>query len=194
MLKSAVSAAVVASSSLMAVGAVEARPFFFMTGGLLTATTGSIATNTPFTLSVIGNESPLNPPADDPTPSLTFGFGSSSFTAPIRFTPTGSNFTIIQASTLPGGFGDLTASFAVFDRFVFSGGSGGGLLATRLGGQSGTVSFSGTVGNAFSTASGNFILGSVPETSTWAMMMLGIGAVGFVLRRRQNVTTRVHFA
>ena len=34
----------------------------------------------------------------------------------------------------------------------------------------------------------------VPEPATWAMMMLGFGAMGFALRRRQKVSARVRFA
>ncbi|MHA6722554.1 PEPxxWA-CTERM sorting domain-containing protein [Sphingomonas sp. RS2018] len=35
---------------------------------------------------------------------------------------------------------------------------------------------------------------AVPEPATWAMMMLGFGGMGFALRRRAKVTTRVRFA
>ena len=34
----------------------------------------------------------------------------------------------------------------------------------------------------------------VPEPATWAMMMLGFGALGGVMRRRQKVTARVRYA
>lgn len=34
----------------------------------------------------------------------------------------------------------------------------------------------------------------VPEPAAWAMMIVGMGAVGFTMRRRQKVTTRVTFA
>lgn len=59
------------------------------------------------------------------------------------------------------------------------------------------------VGGTFTTQDGsvaqraNFqpIAAAVPETATWAMMILGMGAIGFALRRRQkNVTTTVKFA
>ncbi len=36
--------------------------------------------------------------------------------------------------------------------------------------------------------------GGVPEPSTWAMLILGFGAVGATLRRRQRQTARVSFA
>ena len=35
---------------------------------------------------------------------------------------------------------------------------------------------------------------AVPEPAAWAMMMLGFGGIGFALRRRSKVTTRVRFA
>ena len=34
----------------------------------------------------------------------------------------------------------------------------------------------------------------VPEPATWAMMMLGFGAMGFAMRRRQNMSARIRFA
>lgn len=37
--------------------------------------------------------------------------------------------------------------------------------------------------------------GGVPEPATWAMMLIGFGAVGYGLRRRQGaISTRVTFA
>ena len=53
--------------------------------------------------------------------------------------------------------------------------------------------------NLTSIVSGNSTLrisaasGAVPEPATWAMMMLGFGAMGATLRRRKT-TTRVQFA
>jgi hypothetical protein len=35
---------------------------------------------------------------------------------------------------------------------------------------------------------------AVPEPATWAMMILGMSAVGFAMRRRKNVSTSVKFA
>lgn len=55
----------------------------------------------------------------------------------------------------------------------------------ELGNYSLTIDGSGTVTPG---------VGVVPEPATWAMMMAGIGAVGFAMRRRQKVTTRVQFA
>jgi hypothetical protein len=36
--------------------------------------------------------------------------------------------------------------------------------------------------------------GAVPEPATWAMMLIGFGAIGGTLRRRQKVTARIRFA
>jgi hypothetical protein len=36
-------------------------------------------------------------------------------------------------------------------------------------------------------------IGAVPEPATWGMMILGMGAVGFAMRRRQRVRTSVRF-
>jgi hypothetical protein len=42
---------------------------------------------------------------------------------------------------------------------------------------------------------GQAATGAVPEPATWAMMILGMGAVGFAMRRRRkNVTTTVAYA
>ncbi|KQU53080.1 hypothetical protein ASG67_09565 [Sphingomonas sp. Leaf339] len=38
------------------------------------------------------------------------------------------------------------------------------------------------------------ITAAVPEPTTWAMMVLGMGVVGFAMRRRRAVTTRVTYA
>ena len=38
------------------------------------------------------------------------------------------------------------------------------------------------------TYAGNFNIGAVPEPATWAMMMVGVGAVGGALRRRKRVS------
>ena len=47
-----------------------------------------------------------------------------------------------------------------------------------------------SVGSSFT-----FAAGAVPEASTWAMMMVGFGMMGFGLRRRKsNVKTNVSFA
>ena len=51
----------------------------------------------------------------------------------------------------------------------------------------------------FTSASGVFLsaaspVGAVPEPSTWAMMLLGFGAIGFAMRRSRKNNVRVRFA
>jgi hypothetical protein len=53
----------------------------------------------------------------------------------------------------------------------------------------GTINFNGPAFTALSGA-----VSSVPETKTWAMMLLGVGLVGSVMRRRRNVRTSVKLA
>jgi len=36
--------------------------------------------------------------------------------------------------------------------------------------------------------------GAVPEPSTWALMLIGFGMVGFAMRKRSNVTTKITYA
>lgn len=57
-----------------------------------------------------------------------------------------------------------------------------------------TLDVRGTSGGAASyTGDFNFTAG-VPEPATWALMILGFGAVGGAMRRRQSVAAKVRFA
>lgn len=40
----------------------------------------------------------------------------------------------------------------------------------------------------------SFVTSPVPEPATWAMMMLGFGGMGYAMRRKAKVNTRVRFA
>lgn len=59
-----------------------------------------------------------------------------------------------------------------------------------------SIQFNSTGPSAYSSALTLSVppAGGVPETGTWAMMILGAGAIGATLRRRRHVTTRVAFA
>lgn len=95
----------------------------------------------------------------------------------------------------------------------FADGSTETLSGTQIIGQTGTGPFnspyygrvsydvgggSSITGATFSSTQAAFEIDSlasaVPEASTWAMMMVGVGAVGASLRRRKVATTSVRFA
>ncbi|WP_203311571.1 PEPxxWA-CTERM sorting domain-containing protein [Sphingomonas beigongshangi] len=67
-------------------------------------------------------------------------------------------------------------------------------MSTQLGQNVTTTVATGFYQNApvFNTATGQ-TLAAVPEPATWALMILGMGAVGFAMRRRKQ-TVRVAFA
>lgn len=60
-----------------------------------------------------------------------------------------------------------------------------------------SIQFNNTGGSAYSSALSLAVppaISAVPETGTWAMMLLGVGLVGGLMRRKQKVSTRVTFA
>jgi hypothetical protein len=40
----------------------------------------------------------------------------------------------------------------------------------------------------------NLVTSPVPEPATWALLLTGFGAIGFVVRRRRNAAMRIRFA
>lgn len=49
-------------------------------------------------------------------------------------------------------------------------------------------------GRRITAISYDVVAGAVPEPATWAMMIIGMGAVGFAMRGRQRVAPRVSYA
>ncbi len=64
-----------------------------------------------------------------------------------------------------------------------------GMFALAVSSQNGMASSA-----TFTYSANASTVGAVPETATWAMMLAGFGAVGFAMRRRQKVATRVSYA
>jgi hypothetical protein len=62
-------------------------------------------------------------------------------------------------------------------------------------GATNTLLISGlTGGNGSYAGTLEFAAAAVPEPATWGMMVLGFGAVGFAMRRRQAVAAKVSYA
>ncbi len=66
------------------------------------------------------------------------------------------------------------------------------LFNFRLPAGTSTITIAGSAGTN-GTYIGQLLFGGVPEASTWALMILGFGAVGAALRRQRKVTTAVRF-
>ena len=96
----------------------------------------------------------------------------------------GIEFTKTRSDTSGGPLEAVSESFVLRPPADFMAGTYDLILVGRAYGNS---SYSGTI-NADVTA-------AVPEPATWAMMLVGFGAVGYTMRRRKSkVTTRVQFA
>lgn len=127
---------------------------------------------------------------------FTFNFG------PLTFTPTGADLFGIQYNN--GRFN----GFAYVDTFTFQGGSyqlniqGGSLSVYEI--VNGTPTFSSLVNGYINIGDSALTnrtpytpappVSAVPEPGAWAMMVLGMGGIGYAMRRRQSVTTRIRFA
>jgi hypothetical protein len=133
----------------------------------------------------------------------------------ISFTSAGSNpallstgnwtYQLLQANPADGSFNleldwlvnnpdnSITASsFALYGSGFISTAPAGGALLPDFG-KAGTLSFiaqSGTGENVSYdiVSSGTLNVSAAPEASTWGMMVLGFGAVGYAARRRIHVT------
>jgi hypothetical protein len=85
----------------------------------------------------------------------------------------------------PGGPIDFDLETGILDigTLINSGISGGTFTLNVVGTADGPSSFS-----------GDLTFSAVPEPGTWALMIIGFGAIGFAMRRRKDVTTSVRYA
>lgn len=158
----------------------------------------------------------LNPNNGNPTPACNINLtpaGANAVAGNLGFDVTGTAGAFSVTYNFNNPFNPAgAAGSAVFnfdgDSITFTGGSisGGGtftvtntangssVLVNRNGLASGaqTITFNGTfnpAGNGLARVGGQLNLTAVPEPSTWAMFILGFGALGFAMRRRNAKVT-----
>ncbi len=133
--------------------------------------------------------SAVSAPSFDDTYSFTidqFGVGSGSVTTSFS--------SSVNAATIT----ELFINGVDYSGSINSTGSGfqaivGGIPIVS--GVLNTIRVAGTVvGNNSYSGTMTFAATAVPEPATWAMMMLGIGAIGFAARRRRSAVTNVSYA
>lgn len=115
----------------------------------------------------------------------------------ISGTNTNGSFTVNFLNAISN-FSAVNVNFSAFTASAFD--SGNNLLGTSSASnflQAVSFNFGGISSIQFSTTTqfgvDNFQFtqnAAVPEPATWAMMLIGFGAVGFAMRRRSSVATR----
>jgi hypothetical protein len=187
---------------------IEMRKLVIALVGTAALATASLA-NATVTVSGSTNLNAPNPATNLPpavvttgnTTTITFGTNpttAGNFTGSFTFTNTLSDlYSIVLGTSTPG------ATFTAASLTGINGTSGTFNLAPLPGAQPSLAptviaagnymfSFTGTGprdanGNALtSVVSGNVSISPVPEPGTWALMILGFGAIGFTLRRRRR--------
>lgn len=88
---------------------------------------------------------------------------------------------LLTGGTIVGSI-DLLADGLIFNNDILE---SYGLFNLGLGAGTYTLTIQGTRGSTGSFG-GNVAFNAVPEPATWAMMLLGFGAVGFAMRRRRT--------
>ncbi|WP_232474382.1 FxDxF family PEP-CTERM protein [Sphingomonas sp. MA1305] len=124
-----------------------------------------------------------------------FTVGSSAQYLGVNFDQNSLQITALLGASLGAtilNFRDLTNAFtsvALTTNNGFSGYSAGNATVTNGNLQ---IDLRGT--SFASGATLRYSVAAVPEPATWALMILGMGAVGFAMRRRSKVNTTVRFA
>ncbi|MHA6722018.1 FxDxF family PEP-CTERM protein [Sphingomonas sp. RS2018] len=96
----------------------------------------------------------------------------------VEFTTVTLNGTAVTLFSGPGGEPDFGSLMGLFN-------AGTSNTLRVIGTNGGNGVYSGTIA---------FAPGAVPEPATWGLMMLGFGGMGFAMRRRRKVETRIRFA
>jgi hypothetical protein len=114
------------------------------------------------------------------TPSFTGSFTFSNDVAGL--------YTIVLNTSTPGvtfSSASVTGPGGPFPLMPFPDNTSLKLTNALLGLGDYTFSFTGNNSNASGTLTGNVTISAVPEADTWAMMLLGFGAIGLTIRGRR---------
>ena len=174
----ALSIASAANATTFNVGDVNSNGFFFLTNG--TTPTSPIIT------ARFGADYNVG------APSIAFS-DSFLFTIPQDGLGSGNVSTSFTVSSNMLTLTDVIFNNVSYASSIVSGSSGSSFTINDLpifNLQQNTLQIKGTV-SGINGYSGNLTLASsaVPETSTWAMMVVGFGMLGFAARRRRTTTT-----
>lgn len=180
---------------------------------LLAASAASMVAVPAFAATIITTLPPIVvPPTQTLAPSVTFGTNGDN-TGLYEFTVSQNN-TQVNASFINSPDGSTGAfNFSSINLYSGTGTTGTVLESGTVQNNAGfdlasitpytlnigsyTVGYQGTVTGAPASVGSSFTFaaGAVPEASTWAMMVVGFGMMGFGLRRRKSsVKTTVSFA
>ena len=119
----------------------------------------------------------------EPTTSFTGSFDINDTTSGV--------YSILLGSSTPGVIFNSASLFGILGSVGTYNLTGGGtnvmqLAPTAIGAGDYRFSFAGTNNNPSGVASGNVTISAVPEPGTWALMLLGFGAIGLTLRSRRR--------
>ncbi|HMJ06002.1 MAG TPA: PEPxxWA-CTERM sorting domain-containing protein [Chthoniobacterales bacterium] len=133
------------------------------------------------------------------------GPNTASFMLDSSPTPSSTTSSYFDLQNVAGTYNGSPATFA--DIFFFTGSFDGGFAATGVNlNLVGTQLFTGTLTNptfklgtfalcdcSFGTPNYSLSItsGAVPEPATWAMMLIGFGAIGLTMRRRKTATLQL---
>lgn len=211
----------IAASIALAGTAHAATTVTMGTNGSWTITDGSsnpLSTFTPTNSQIPGSWSPSDANSQWISPALGSGasFAQGGGTSPAGlYSYTGvfqlSNIGNVQTNTVTWWADNILRTLIINGQTIFSNRPGGALSQEFVNGgitetftnpvwQNGSNTVTFIVENG-PGASGNptglralMVSTSVPEPGTWMLMILGLGAIGFAMRRRQNASVNLQFA
>lgn len=176
------------TSAAQLIGSLAAGQAYTVTATGIIALCGSCNAGTPLTFNPDGTAAT---PAQDPY--TAFNSGPKDYDPSVGTGAYGAYGAGVYLGAL---YGSFTAAPTAGDLFLIGYGTTIAAGAARtLYGVINDTSYGDNPSTAFAvTLDRAGDVGGVPEPATWAMMMLGFGGVGYMLRRRQKVVARIRFA